>query len=84
MAAARDRLLADEDAFASILAELDLHLDGAAVAYIAHWITPVVEPRRYDTRFFVVEVTRDEASLVLRLRVRDKGTGTEAAAEVRP
>lgn len=59
MAAARDRLLADEDAFASILAELDLHLDGAAVAYIAHWITPVVEPRRYDTRFFAAAVEGD-------------------------
>lgn len=59
MAAARDRLLADESAFASILGELDVHLDGAALAYIAHWITPVVEPRRYDTRFFAAAVEGD-------------------------
>jgi 8-oxo-dGTP pyrophosphatase MutT (NUDIX family) len=49
---ARARLLADEDAFAGVLDELGARLDGAAVEYIAHWITPIVEPRRYDTRFF--------------------------------
>lgn len=56
VARARDRVLADEDAFATVLGELDLRLDGSAVAYIAHWITPVVEPRRYDTRFFAAAV----------------------------
>ncbi|MBT8403867.1 MAG: NUDIX hydrolase, partial [Gemmatimonadetes bacterium] len=29
-----------------------VRLAGDAVEYVAHWITPVVEPRRYDTRFF--------------------------------
>jgi 8-oxo-dGTP pyrophosphatase MutT (NUDIX family) len=56
VAAARDRLLADESAFVPILDELGARLHGAAVAYIAHWITPVVEPRRYDTRFFAAAV----------------------------
>ena len=59
MAAARDRLLADEGAFAPILDELGLHLDGEAVAYVAHWITPIVEPRRYDTRFFAAAIDSD-------------------------
>jgi hypothetical protein len=27
-------------------------IDFSAMVYFAHWITPVVEPRRYDTRFF--------------------------------
>lgn len=53
---ARTRLLADEGVFASILDELDVRLDGGAVEYIAHWITPEVEPRRYDTRFFAAAV----------------------------
>ena len=52
VAAARERLLADEGAFAPILDELGVRLAGDAVEYVAHWITPVVEPRRYDTRFF--------------------------------
>ena len=29
-------------------------LDLRRIEYLAHWITPVGPPRRYDTRFFVV------------------------------
>jgi 8-oxo-dGTP pyrophosphatase MutT (NUDIX family) len=29
-----------------------VRLDGGALIYLAHWITPLPEPRRYDTRFF--------------------------------
>jgi 8-oxo-dGTP pyrophosphatase MutT (NUDIX family) len=56
LARMRDRLLVDDDLFAPLLAGHDLHLDGGAVAYLAHWITPVVEPRRYDARFFAAAV----------------------------
>lgn len=52
----RDRILVDEDLFADVLDTLDAHLDGSAVEYVAHWITPEVEPRRYDTRFFAASV----------------------------
>lgn len=34
--------------------------DLTRVDWVAWWITPAVEPKRYDTRFFLVEVTRDE------------------------
>jgi 8-oxo-dGTP pyrophosphatase MutT (NUDIX family) len=30
-----------------------LQLDVGAMQYVSHWITPVGEPRRFDTRFFV-------------------------------
>jgi 8-oxo-dGTP pyrophosphatase MutT (NUDIX family) len=33
-----------------------LRLRGDGVAYLAHWITPEPEPRRYDTRFFLARV----------------------------
>lgn len=33
-----------------------LRFMGDALLYIAHWITPVPEPRRYDTRFFLARV----------------------------
>lgn len=59
MATAQGRLLTNDDLFAPMLAQLGLTLRGDAVAYIAHWITPVVEPRRYDTRFFAAAVEGD-------------------------
>ena len=31
----------------------DSYLDLRNIAYLAHWVTPVGPPRRYDTRFFV-------------------------------
>lgn len=31
------------------------------IVYFAHWITPVVEPRRYDTRFFMASIPRGRA-----------------------
>ncbi len=48
----RAGLLAGTLGFAEVLDDLGVGLDGAALQYIAHWITPEAEPRRYDTRFF--------------------------------
>lgn len=56
MAELQDALLSGEIDFPTALDRSGHRLDGEAVAYIAHWITPVVEPRRYDTRFFAAEV----------------------------
>jgi len=39
--------------FVELLVREDLFLDLRHVAYLAHWVTPVGPPRRYDTRFFV-------------------------------
>lgn len=56
IAAALDDLQAGTRPFPRLLDDLDLRLDGGAVEYIAHWITPEAEPRRYDTRFFAAAV----------------------------
>ena len=53
---AREALLGRGTPFAAVLRALDARLDGGVVEYIAHWVTPVVEPRRYDTRFFAARV----------------------------
>lgn len=54
----RNRLLEDEDLLPELLDRGGYRLDARSVAYIAHWITPEVEPRRYDTRFFAAVVDR--------------------------
>ena len=48
----REHLLAGTMRFAEVLDDLGVGIDGAALEYIAHWITPEAESRRYDTRFF--------------------------------
>jgi 8-oxo-dGTP pyrophosphatase MutT (NUDIX family) len=60
-------LLNDEDAFPAVLDGLGLRMDAASLEYVAHWITPEVEPRRFDTRFFAAAVP-DGAEAVLNER----------------
>lgn len=60
----RDLLLADEIGFAEALDRMEVVVDATAVEYVAHWITPVQEPRRYDTRFFAAVVEREREVLL--------------------
>lgn len=52
----RMALTRHEIALADVLAHDDLVLRSDLLAYRAHWVTPVFEPRRYDTRFFAAAV----------------------------
>jgi 8-oxo-dGTP pyrophosphatase MutT (NUDIX family) len=51
----RDRALVNDGSlrFVELLQREGLYLDLQNIAYLAHWVTPVGPPRRYDTRFFV-------------------------------
>ena len=49
----RTRIAAGETTLLSFLAERSLRLDLAGLHPFARWLTPVVEARRYDTRFFL-------------------------------
>lgn len=62
--AVREQLMADTITFPEALAELGCRIAGDAVEYIAHWITPLPEPRRYDTRFFAARVPAGAEAIV--------------------
>jgi 8-oxo-dGTP pyrophosphatase MutT (NUDIX family) len=42
--------------FVGWLQSQDLVLELGELTYLSHWLTPTVEPRRYDTRFFVARM----------------------------
>lgn len=48
----RHGLMDDRLSLLEVLEDLDVVLDTGGMVHMAHWITPVVEPRRYDTHFF--------------------------------
>ena len=52
----RDALMGDRIGFHEAIERLGCRIAGDAIEYIAHWITPEPEPRRYDTRFFAAKV----------------------------
>jgi len=56
VAQAREDLLEDRISFGHALARLRRRVEGGVLEYLAHWITPEREPRRYDTRFFAARV----------------------------
>jgi 8-oxo-dGTP pyrophosphatase MutT (NUDIX family) len=53
LAAHRRGVNAGEMDFLAMMQDEGLLLDLRGLEYVAHWITPVGPPRRYDTRFFV-------------------------------
>jgi 8-oxo-dGTP pyrophosphatase MutT (NUDIX family) len=52
----RERLLAGGFGFFDVVAASGLRLEPGTLHYLAHWITPEVESRRFDTRFFLASV----------------------------
>jgi 8-oxo-dGTP pyrophosphatase MutT (NUDIX family) len=63
--------------FLEVMSQEGLTLDASALEYIAHWVTPVGPPRRYDTRFFVALAPESQKA------AHDQGE-TVADAWIRP
>ena len=51
----RKKLLKGESVFLDMMKELNMQLATDQLAYIAHWITPEIEKKRYNTRFFIAK-----------------------------
>ena len=49
----RKPLHANERTIGEMCAAAGLRLAVDRLAYIAHWLTPLGRPKRYDTRFFI-------------------------------
>lgn len=58
---ARKRLLASEGSFADFLAEHRLLLRASELRPAGRWITPPFLPKRFDARFFLIELPEGEA-----------------------
>jgi 8-oxo-dGTP pyrophosphatase MutT (NUDIX family) len=56
---ARRALLADVVDMRQVIVTRSLRIAADELLYLAHWITPEPEPRRYDTRFFLARVGAD-------------------------
>ena len=61
----RVALVAGEMTFADLLAERGLRVDDGAIVPFAHWVTPEVEDRRYDTRFFMTSVPQGQDAVYI-------------------
>ena len=52
----RDKLNSHQIAFKEICCNEGLRLRANNIVPCAHWVTPTIEPKRFDTRFFLVKV----------------------------
>lgn len=56
----RSRLAQGELQFKALCDQQGIQLAANRLHYIAHWITPPVRPKRFDTRFFLTTVAADQ------------------------
>jgi 8-oxo-dGTP pyrophosphatase MutT (NUDIX family) len=73
----RQALLDRSQSFAEFLDRRGLVLRSDLLRPWTHWITPAIEPRRYDTRFFVAAMPAGQRAL-------DVSTEADRAAWIRP
>jgi 8-oxo-dGTP pyrophosphatase MutT (NUDIX family) len=60
----RRAIASQPDLFAELLRAEDLFLRVERLVYWAHWITPSVVPRRFDTRFFLAPVLAGQRAII--------------------
>jgi len=60
----RRGIASQPELFSDLLRTADLFLRVERLVYWAHWITPSVVPRRFDTRFFLAPVPSDQRAVI--------------------
>jgi 8-oxo-dGTP pyrophosphatase MutT (NUDIX family) len=58
----RDCLQQGRCSIAQMCREVGLRLDGRELVYFSHWLTPPGHPKRFDTRFFLVQAPPDQVA----------------------
>jgi 8-oxo-dGTP pyrophosphatase MutT (NUDIX family) len=76
----RQALLRRELSLAQVLASRDLAVRSDLLRPFAHWITPPVEPRRYDTKFFAAALPAGQEARHVSGEADDVSWLTPAAA----
>ena len=80
VAAGRAALEAGTLGFVELVRDLDLVLRPERLVYFAHWITPRILPRRFDTRFFAVELPSGQEAIHCGVETTDGAWMTPSAA----
>jgi glyoxylase-like metal-dependent hydrolase (beta-lactamase superfamily II)/8-oxo-dGTP pyrophosphatase MutT (NUDIX family) len=85
LSAKRAALCRGELEFPAFLAEERLRLAARDIAYVDHWVTPPLRPRRFDTRFFLArapsgqEASHDQTEMDNSLWLRPQDALARAA-----
>jgi len=79
----RQSLIDRDRTFSQVLVGDGLGIDSSAIRPWSHWVTPEVEPRRFDTRFFVAALPAHQAAHDLGGEADSVGWMTPAQALVR-
>ena len=59
----RAQLNSGEITFKDICLKENLSLRASSIVPCAHWITPTIEPKRFDTRFFLAKVSPEQLGM---------------------
>ena len=59
----REKIERGDVRFADFLKQHDLVIDCASLVFYAHWITPDIMPKRFDTYFFIAAAPEGQAGL---------------------
>jgi 8-oxo-dGTP pyrophosphatase MutT (NUDIX family) len=71
LAAWRAGLLGGERSLLEILEAGEAYLDGRELVYYSNWITPAVEPRRFDAHFFIAREPAGQTAAADAIEVHD-------------